>query len=114
MSILWVGSAIAVAAAIGGAYWAGHTAGSDAQASRAQRDQDLVAQAGDAAASAAAAQIARIQVRHTTIRGEVEREIQTRVEYRDCVHSPGQLQRINAALANAAPASAPLGDSGLP
>jgi hypothetical protein len=68
-----------------------------------------VQQAGQASAQAAAEAIARIQVRHTTIRQEVEREIQSRVEYRECRHAPEQLQRINAALSPAGPGSAPGG-----
>jgi hypothetical protein len=36
------------------------------------------------------------------------------VEYRDCVHSPGQLQRINAALTGADPASSAPGDGRVP
>ena len=53
-------------------------------------------------------------MRHTTIRQEAEREIQTRVEYRDCVHSPEQLQRLNAALANAGPAGSAAGTGAVP
>ena len=33
-----------------------------------------------------------------TIQNEVQREISERVVYRDCSHSPEQLQRINAAI----------------
>ena len=43
------------------------------------------------------------------IRQETEREIQTRTVYADCRHSPEQLQRLNAALAEPGSASAPGG-----
>lgn len=84
-----------------GAYWQGRQDGRAAELASAARDQQLVAAAADKAASAAAEAIARIRVRHVTIRQEAEREIQTRVEYRDCRHSPEQLQRLNAAIAGA-------------
>jgi uncharacterized protein HemX len=87
--------------AAGGAYWQGRQDGRDAAEALAAREQRLVAAAADHAASAAADAIARIKVRHTTIRQEAEREIQTRVEYRDCRHSADQLQRLNAAIAGA-------------
>jgi hypothetical protein len=100
--------ALAAAAAIAAAYFLGDQAGADRVTARQARDVDLVAKAGEVAASAAAGAIASMKVRHTTIRQEAEREIQTRVEYRDCSHSPEQLQRINAAIADRA-ASAPGG-----
>ena len=100
----WAGALLAggAVAAVAGAYLAGEQAGQDAERARHVDQQQLVAQAGEAAASAAARAIASIKVRHTTIRQEAEREIQTRVEYRDCRHGPEQLQRIDAALTGAA------------
>jgi hypothetical protein len=92
---------LAAVGALGGAYWQGRQDGRAAELATAVREQQLVATAADKAASAAAEAIARIKVRHVTIRQEAEREIQTRVEYRDCRHSPEQLQRLNAAIAGA-------------
>jgi hypothetical protein len=97
---------LAAALAAGGAYWQGRQDGRSAVDAEAARDERLIAQAGQASAAAAAEAIARMQVRHTTIRQEVEREIQVRTEYRDCRHTPEQLQRINAALGPAAAGSA--------
>jgi hypothetical protein len=94
------------AAAVGAAYWQGRQDGRSAVEAEATRDERLIAQAGQASATAAAKAIARMQVRHTTIRQEVEREIEVRTVYRDCRHSPEQLQRINAALSPAAAGSA--------
>jgi hypothetical protein len=114
MSILWIGSGLAVAAAIGGAYWAGHTAGVDSQAARQQRDSDLVAQAGDAAASAAAAAINKIEVRHVTVRQQLEREVVERAVFRDCRSGPDVVRLFNSTNPAAAAASAPAGDGGMP
>lgn len=100
--MIWQAVALLVAVgALGGAYWQGRQDGRAAELATSARDRELVAAAADKAASAAAEAIARIKVRHVTIRQEAEREIQTRVEYRDCRHSPEQLQRLNAAIAGA-------------
>jgi hypothetical protein len=106
---MWPWALLLAAAAAGGAYWQGRQDGRSAVEAEAARDARLIAQAGQASATAAAEAIARMSVRHTTIRQEVEREIQVRTEYRDCRHTPEQLQRINAALSAAAPGSAPGG-----
>ena len=82
----------------GGAYLQGRADGAELAEGAALREERLVRAAGDQAASAAAGAIARIKVQHTTIRQEVEREIQERPVYVDCRHGPEQLQRINAAL----------------
>ena len=111
MALPW--ALLLAAAAAGGAYWQGRQDGRAAGEAEAAREERLVQQAGAASARAAAEAIASIQVRQTTIRQEVEREIQVRTEYRDCRHSAEQLQRINAALDPGAPASA-AGGSGLP
>jgi len=93
--------ALAVALAGAEAYRQGRADGRNACQAAEARDRQVAQIAGDAAASAAARQIARIKVQHTTVRQEVEREIQSRVVYRDCSHSAEQLQRINAALTGA-------------
>ena len=101
-------AALVLAGLVGGAYWQGRQDGRDSCEAAAAREERVAQLASDAAASAAAGAIARISVRQVTIRQEVEREIQTRTEYRDCRHSAEQLQRINAALTGGA-ASAPGG-----
>jgi trimethylamine:corrinoid methyltransferase-like protein len=98
-------SGLVCAAAIAGAYWVGHGAGEDAALARQATIEQVAQRTGAVAGVQAARAIAGIKVQHTTIRQEAEREIQTRVEYRDCKHSPEQLQRINAAIAAAGSAS---------
>lgn len=104
----WLVGLAVFAGALGGAYWQGRQDGKATCEAAAAREERVAQLASDAAASAAAGAIARISVRQVTIRQEVEREIQTRTEYRDCRHSAEQLQRINAALTGSA-ASAPGG-----
>ena len=100
-------------AAVGGAYYQGRQDGGNACEAAAARDERVAQVASAAAASAAANAISGIKVRHSTIKQEVEREIQTRVEYRDCRHSGDGMQRINAALADGA-ASQPAGRGFVP
>lgn len=113
--MIWshLAAGLAGAAAIGAAYYAGVSAGQDQVRAEAADRQALAVQAGEAAASAAAAQIARLRIVNQTIRQEVEREIQTRTVYRDCEHTADQLQRLNAALAGAGPQPG-AGGAGLP
>jgi hypothetical protein len=93
----------------GGAYWQGRKDGRDVQLSEAARDAEVAAIASEAAASAVAEGIAAMKVKQITIRQELQREVQTRVEYRDCRHSPDGLRQLNAALAGTTPASAARG-----
>lgn len=114
MSLAAILAAVLLAiGAAGGAYWQGRQDGRASVQAQAARDTQVAELASAAAAAAAASAIARISVRHTTIRQEAEREIQTRVEYRDCRHSPEQLQRINAAITDGA-ASGPAGPGLVP
>ena len=101
----WLGGAAAVLLVVGGAYMAGQRAGRDGCQAAAARDAHVAGIAADAAATAAAAAISKIKVQHRTVQSEVQREISERVVYRECVHSPEQLQRINTALTGSQPAA---------
>lgn len=91
---LLLGAAVAAA----GAYYVGRMDGQALARAVEDRERAVAAVATEAAASAAAGAISKIRVRNTTVRQEVEREIRENVVYRDCVHGPGSLQHINAAL----------------
>lgn len=89
---------LAACAACGGAYWQGRQDGRDICLSEQQRDEAVAAIASDAAASAAAHAISKIEVRHVTVRQQLETEVREVPVYRDCRHSPHGLQRLNEAL----------------
>jgi hypothetical protein len=89
--VLWAGSLGAVA-------WWAYNKGDDHATAAADRDYRIAKLARDAAQQGAAEAIASNRPKNVTIRQEVEREIQTNVQYRDCVHSPEQLRRLNAAI----------------
>lgn len=109
MSYATLAGALALVAITGGAYWAGHAAGTDAQAARQQRDTDLVAQAGEAAASAAAAAINKIEVKHVTVTQALQREVVDRPVYRDCRSGPDAVGMFNSTIPAAGAEPAPGG-----
>ena len=95
---------LAALAAIAGAYFYGrHDGGEIAEAQR-LRDEQVARQVFDQAQAAAAGEIGKIKVRHTTITNEVQREIHKEPVYRDCRNTDVGMRGINAALAGAQPA----------
>lgn len=89
-------------ASVAGAGWFMYERGRDNCEAVKARETRVAAIATEASASAAGAAIAKLRPQITTIRQEAEREIRTNTIYAECRHSPGQLQRINAALTGAA------------
>jgi hypothetical protein len=87
----------------GVAYLKGRADGQELQSARCLRDEQISAKAAESAASAAAHAISRIKVENRTVQQRFEREIQTRVEYRDCVHAPGVRDVVNEALTGRRP-----------
>ncbi|GKS97320.1 hypothetical protein [Acidovorax sp. SUPP2825] len=82
--------------------WYGTGLGEDREFAKRSREDAIVTQVRDAAQLAAAGEIAKIKPRNITIRQELDREIQTRVEYRDCRHGADGLRLINEALTSRA------------
>jgi hypothetical protein len=83
-------------------------AGRDAEIADQSRVERAVAAAGAEAASAVAAAVPKIQVRNTTIRQTLEKEVHERPVYRDCVADPAARQLLNDTIgAPPAGASAP-------
>lgn len=89
---------LAVGALTGGAYWQGRRDGAAGELATQKREEDVARVSREAAAQATAEAIGKIKVQRTTIQNEVQHEVSERVVYRECVHSPEQLQRLNAAL----------------
>jgi hypothetical protein len=100
--------------AVGTAGWKGYAMGADHEIASRAKDESVEKRTRDAALSAAAEAIAGIQVRHTTIRQPVEREIRENVVYRDCHHSPDAFGLLNHALEDSAPGDASTSDIKLP
>lgn len=97
---IWASVALAGGLAIagGGLYLEGKKSGRNEQIAK-QATIDQVAEAFEQKTAAVVAKaISGIKVQNRTVYQEVQREVLERPVYRDCVHSPDQLQRINAAL----------------
>ena len=96
--------------AAGSAYGYGMSQGKKIERGNQADRETLVRSVRDAALTSAAKAISGIKIENRTIRQELEREIRTVVDYSQCVHSPGGLRSINAAISRAEPS----GDSELP
>ena len=70
----------------------------------------LIKEVAEAAQTAAAQEIAKLEIKHVTIKRAVEREVRTVPVYSECQHSADGLRLVNEALTNGKPA----GDRKLP
>lgn len=61
---------------------------------------DLIKTVKEDAMIGAADAISKISIKQVTIKGRLEKEIQTNTVYRECVHTPDGLRAINDALTN--------------
>lgn len=91
-------AAAVVLALVAGAYAYGRYDGRQLAEAH-QLQLDAVAKTAQEAASRSAAEaIAKIEVRHVTIRQEIQREILEKPVYRDCRHDDLGLSLVNEAL----------------
>ena len=102
---LLIGGAI-WAASVGLAVWWGYGLGADHEVAAHAREKSAAVQAGEAAASAAAEAISRLEVKHVQIRQRTEQTIREVPVYRDCRHDDRVMRDINAARTGAEPAPA--------
>lgn len=93
----------------GGAYWQGRQDGGNACIAEQARDVEVAVIAGEAAASATAAAISKIEVRNVTITQQLQREVIERQVFRDCRSGDDARRLFNSAIPGAAeqPAAAP-------
>ena len=100
----WVITAavLALLASHGYAYYKGGVNAVNAVEAQAARDEKIAQVAFDNAMTATAKAISKIEVKNTTIRQVLEKEIHERPVYRtlDCSHKPDVLGMLNRALAN--------------
>lgn len=101
---MWTNIGLSVALACGlavagaGLYLEGKKAGKNEVRAQVASNAEIARDAAETAAQIAADAISKIKVQNRTVYQEVQREVLERAVYRDCVHSPEQLQRINAAI----------------
>ena len=90
--------ALSVAILTGGAYIKGRQDGSAIARADQAEVLELARKVRDDAQRGAAEAIAKIEIKHTTVRAAVEKEIHEKPVYRDCRHTDYALRRINSAL----------------
>lgn len=82
-----------------GAFLGGAMVGSKWEEGANARRMQAEATARQEALTAAAKEIAKIDVKRVTIRAPLEKEIHEKVVYRECQHTPDGLRQLNQALA---------------
>jgi hypothetical protein len=97
--VLWAASVVAAA------LW-GMDVGDDRAVARQLRETTIEQRASAAAADAAASAIAAIEIRHVTVRQQLEREVQTREVFRECRSGDAARQLLNTGAAPSASAPA--------
>jgi hypothetical protein len=106
--------ALVFAGAVSSAYFYGIEVGSDREVAADAREKKIAAIATDAAASAAANAISRIEVKNVTIQNKLQREVLTREVFRDCRSGDNAVQLLNSGPAIAPAASGAAGSGQLP
>lgn len=101
---LIIGSVIAITLSGGVGYVKGRFDGAGLEQAKQAKKEQLIRETRDATIDAAAEEIAKIEVKHTTINRRIERETLTNTFYRECRHTPDGLRWINAALEGKEPA----------
>jgi len=110
----WVLLGIVLAAGLmtGGAYWQGRQDGAAGELASQAREEAVARVAREAAATAAAEAISKIEVKHVTLRQELEREIRTNTVFRECRSGNPAVRMLNDSPAIERPE--PAGDRKLP
>lgn len=94
-----------LAGAIGGAYVKGRADGADKVIARQATEDQIRFETLQLAQLAAAEEIAKIEVKHVTVRQELETKILERPVYRDCVADDSVFELTNEAITGTASAS---------
>lgn len=102
---------VAIMGLAGGAYWWGDHNGRNSVIAAQSHEDALVRKVAEAAQSAAADAIAKIEVKRVTITQPLQTEIREKPVYRDCAATPDGLRLVNEALTGEA---APAGGGQLP
>lgn len=106
--------ALAALGLAGAAGWQGYQFGKDSVIAAQASEAKLIEQAGKAAQTAAAEEIAKIRVTQTTIRQQAEKEIIREPLYMDCRHPEPVRRLLDAALTQSSAGAEPAGDRELP
>ena len=85
-------------ASVAGAFFYGQGVGKDSEIATQAREEKVRVIATEAAASAAAHAISKIEVKHATIRQTLEREVVEKPVFRDCRSGRGAVELFNSTV----------------
>jgi hypothetical protein len=102
---LIIGSLVINILMTGAAYKFGYDNGENKIKASQIAENDLIAKVEERARLGAANEIAKIQLKQTTIYNKVQKEVQTNTVYRECKHTADGLRSLNEALTNTGPIS---------
>lgn len=102
-------SVIAWAASVGGAFFYGQGIGKDSEIATQSREDKVAVIATEAAASAAAYAISKLEIKHATIRQTLQREVIEKPVFRDCRSGADAARMLNDTIGAPAAASAASG-----
>lgn len=88
----------------GGVAWKAYQLGQDSVIASQAKQAQLIREVQAAAQKGAAEEIAKIEIKHTTVRQSLETEIREKPVYRDCVADDRVLSLVNQAITGAEPA----------
>ena len=91
---------LAAVIAWGGAYFWGRNDGADLVRAEQSRAEHLVLKVREEAQLGAAAEIAKLEIKHVTLTQHLQKETRIEPVYLDCRHTPDGLRVLNAALTN--------------
>ena len=111
---LIIGALLSIAGALGGGYYWGSVNTRNAVEAAAAREDRVAQIAYEAAQRGAAEEIAKLTVKHVTLRQTLEKEIVHVKSYADCRHTPDAFRVLNNALSGKAAGVEPAGSSELP
>jgi len=94
--------------------WWCYGAGQDREIAAMSREDAAGRRAAEIAADVSARAIAKLEIKHVTIRKDLEREVQTREVYRDCRSGPDAVGMLNATVGAEPTASDAAGGGKLP
>ena len=106
---LLLGGVITWAASIAGAFFYGHGVGRDMEIAIQARENKVATIATEAAASAVAYSLSKMQVKNVTIRQQLETQVRENTVYRDCKLDAGAVRLLNSSPGIAPAASAASG-----
>lgn len=89
--VTWAGSVVAAG------LWA-YGAGQDHEIAAQSREDAAGRRAAEIAADVSAKAIGKLEIKHVTIRQDLEREVQTREIYRDCRSGPDAVNLLNQTI----------------